>query len=331
MLFVTGGLGYIGSHFVVSALQAGHDVLVLDNLSNSHADVQAKIEMICQRSFICVHGDVRDAALLNRLFGEHDIKAVVHFAGLKSVAESVANPLSYYDNNVHGSQILLQAMLKHGVYRLIFSSSATVYGEPHYLPYDEQHPTNPVNPYGHSKRHVEQMLADVCVAHPNFTAISLRYFNPIGAHSSGLIGENPKDIPNNLMPYVLKVAKGELPYLQIFGDDYDTKDGTGERDYIDIMDLVAGHMAAMAYLANTGHHVFNLGTGKGTTVLELVSAFELANDLSINKKVVARRDGDLAKFWASVDKANILLNWTAKNSINTSCVMAFGVLADLKR
>ena len=319
MLLVTGGLGYIGSHFTVAALQAGYEVLVLDNLSNSHADVREKVESITQKSLHFIEGDIRDESLLDDIFKRYAIEVVIHFAGLKAVAESVAKPLLYYDNNVSGSLTLLKAMQDNKVNKIIFSSSATVYGEPRYLPYDEQHPTNPINPYGYTKLHVEHVLRDICTANNAFTAITLRYFNPIGAHSSGLIGENPKDIPNNLMPYLVKVANSELPYLQVFGDDYETRDGTGERDYINVMDLVEGHLAAIDYLENVGFHIFNLGTGKGTTVLELVSAFEAANNIVIEKKIKPRRDGDLAKFWAKADLAKSELNWEAETSLLDSC------------
>ncbi len=319
MLLVTGGLGYIGSHFAVVALQAGYEVLVLDNLSNSHANVKEKVEKITQKSLDFIEGDIRDEELLDDIFKQYSIEAVIHFAGLKAVAESVAKPLLYYDNNVSGSLSLLKAMQNNKVNKIIFSSSATVYGEPKYLPYDEQHPTNPINPYGYTKLHVEHMLRDICTADNAFAAITLRYFNPIGAHPSGLIGENPKDIPNNLMPYLIKVANSELPYLQVFGDDYETRDGTGERDYINVMDLVEGHLSAINYLVNAGFHVFNLGTGKGTTVLELVSAFETANNIVIEKKIKSRREGDLAKFWAKADLAKKELHWEATTSLLDSC------------
>lgn len=319
MLLVTGGLGYIGSHFTVAALQAGYEVLVLDNLSNSHADVREKVESITQKSLHFIEGDIRDESLLDDIFKRYAIEVVIHFAGLKAVAESVAKPLLYYDNNVSGSLTLLKAMQDNKANKIIFSSSATVYGEPKYLPYDEQHPTNPINPYGYTKLHVEHVLRDICTADNAFTAITLRYFNPIGAHSSGLIGENPKDIPNNLMPYLVKVANSELPYLQVFGDDYETRDGTGERDYINVMDLVEGHLAAIDYLENVGFHIFNLGTGKGTTVLELVSAFESANNIVIEKRIKPRREGDLAKFWAKADFAKKELNWEAKTPLLDSC------------
>lgn len=319
MLLVTGGLGYIGSHFVVVALQAGYDVLVVDNLSNSHAEIQQHIETISQSSFCFIQGDVRDKAFMSQVFEQNHIDTVVHFAGLKAVAESVANPLRYYDNNVQGSLVLLEVMQQYHVHNIIFSSSATVYGHPQYLPYDEQHPTNPINPYGHTKRHVENILEDICRADDNFVAVTLRYFNPIGAHPSGLIGENPKDIPNNLMPYLVKVAQGTLPHLQVFGDDYDTRDGTGERDYIYVMDLVEGHLAALNYLDRKGFHIFNLGTGTGTTVFELVAAFEKANGITIEKCVMPRRDGDLSKFWANPDLAKRELNWQAMTPLPVGC------------
>lgn len=319
MLLVTGGLGYIGSHFTVAALQAGYEVLVLDNLSNSHVNVKDKVERITLKSLHFIEGDIRDERLLDDIFKRYAVEAVIHFAGLKAVAESVAKPLLYYDNNVSGSLTLLKAMQNNKVNKIIFSSSATVYGEPKYLPYDEQHPTNPINPYGYTKLHVEHVLRDICIANNTFAAITLRYFNPIGAHPSGLIGENPRDIPNNLMPYLIKVANSELPYLQVFGNDYETRDGTGERDYINVMDLVEGHLAAINYLTNFGFHIFNLGTGKGTTVLELVSAFETANNIVIEKKIKPRREGDLAKFWAKADLAKRELNWEAITSLLESC------------
>lgn len=319
MLLVTGGLGYIGSHFVVLALQSGYEVAVIDNLSNSDFSVKKSIEKICNKSFVFIEGDVRDERLVASIFSRFDIDTVMHFAGLKSVAESVAQPLSYYDNNVYGSLVLLDVMQKNKVNKIIFSSSATVYGKPKYLPYDENHPTNPINPYGHTKLHVENILSDICSANPDFSAITLRYFNPIGAHESGLIGENPKDTPNNLMPYIIKVAKGSLPYLQVFGNDYDTRDGTGERDYINIMDLVLGHLSAIDYLDNTGFHVFNLGTGKSVTVFELVEAFEKANGIKIEKRIKSRREGDLAKFWANADLAKKHLKWQALTPLAVSC------------
>ena len=321
MLLVTGGLGYIGSHFVIVALQSGYEVLVIDNLSNSHAHTQKHIEAIAQADFQFIEGDIRNKSLLERIFEQYQIETVVHFAGLKAVAESVVNPMRYYDNNVYGSLVLLEVMQKHGVHNIIFSSSATVYGEPQYLPYDEQHPTNPINPYGHTKLHVENILQDICQADNDFAAVTLRYFNPIGAHPSGLIGENPKDIPNNLMPYIVKVAQGELPYLQIFGDDYDTRDGTGERDYIYVMDLVQGHLAALSHLDKKGLHIFNLGTGTGTTVLELVAAFEAANSVTIHQRVMPRREGDLSKFWANPSLAKKALNWQAVTPLHVGCLL----------
>ncbi|MGP9689354.1 UDP-glucose 4-epimerase GalE [Psychrobacter sp. AOP22-C1-C5] len=321
MLLVTGGLGYIGSHFVIVALQSGYDVVVIDNLSNSHAHTQQHIETIAQSHFQFIEGDIRNKSLLERIFKQYQIDTVIHFAGLKAVAESVVSPMRYYDNNVYGSLVLLEAMQEHCIQKIVFSSSATVYGEPQYLPYDEKHPTIPINPYGHTKLHVENVLQDVCQADKDFAAVTLRYFNPIGAHPSGLIGENPKDIPNNLMPYIVKVAQGNLPYLQVFGDDYDTRDGTGERDYIYVMDLVQGHLAALSYLNKKGFHIFNLGTGTGTTVLELVAAFEAANSVTINQRVMPRREGDLSKFWANPSLAKTELNWQAVTPLHVSCLL----------
>ncbi len=319
MLLVTGGLGYIGSHFIVLALQCGYKIVSIDNLSNSHINIKTNIETISTKTFEFIEGDIRDEVLLTKVFDEYPIDTVVHFAGLKAVAESVALPLRYYDNNVHGSAILLKVMQQFCVEKIIFSSSATVYGEPIYLPYDEKHPTKPINPYGHTKLHVEHMLNDVCKMNEKFSAITLRYFNPIGGHPSGSISENPKDTPNNLMPYLIKVARGELPYLQVFGDDYDTRDGTGERDYIDVMDLVEGHLAALKYLENKGFYKFNLGTGQGITVLELVQAFEDINNIRIEKNIVPRREGDLPTFWANVSLAEQELKWRATVPLSTSC------------
>lgn len=319
MLLVTGGLGYIGSHFVVLALQSGYDVVSIDNLSNSHIITKTNIEKISGRTFEFIQGDIRDKILLETLFEKYPIDTVIHFAGLKAVAESVTEPLRYYDNNVHGSAVLLEVMHQYCVEKIIFSSSATVYGEPIYLPYDEKHPTKPINPYGHTKLHVEHMLSDVCQMNQAFSAITLRYFNPIGEHPSGLIGENPKNIPNNLMPYLIKVAHGDLPCLQVFGNDYDTRDGTGERDYIDVMDLVEGHLSALKYMENKGFYVFNLGTGQGITVLELVQTFEDVNNMTIKKNIVPRREGDLPTFWANADLAGKKLKWHATIPLATSC------------
>jgi UDP-glucose 4-epimerase len=251
---------------------------------------------------------------------EYKIDAVIHFAGLKAVGESVANPLLYYTNNVQGSISLLQAMAKVGVKTFVFSSSATVYGEPQYLPYDEDHPTKPMNPYGQTKLQVEEILSDLSASDPTWKIVSLRYFNPVGAHESALIGEDPNGIPNNLMPYVAKVASGELPHLNIFGDDYETRDGTGERDYIHVMDLAEGHMAALDFLkGHSGMEVINLGTGKPTSVLDLVNAFEIASGQRIYKIITQRRPGDLPIYYAKSQKAKDMIGWQAKRGIADIC------------
>lgn len=316
MILVTGGLGYIGSHYVVSGLLAGQDIVVIDNLSNSKLSVKDKVEKIANRTFDFEQGDLLDKVFLSDFFKKYDIEAVIHFAGFKAVGESVEKPLLYYKNNVEGTLNLLEQMEKHGVDKIVFSSSATVYGTPQYLPYDEKHPVAPINPYGRTKSQIEDIIDDICTSNTKFSAIVLRYFNPVGAHSSGLIGEDPNGIPNNLMPYILKVAGGELPRLNVFGDDYDTKDGTGERDYIHVMDLVDGHIKGIDYLkTRTGYHVFNLGTGNPVSVLEMVKAFESVNDIKIPFKVEARREGDLPAFWADSSKAETILSWQAEYGI----------------
>lgn len=289
-ILLTGGAGYIGSHTAVVLSQVGHNVVLLDNLSNSHKEVLDSLKDILGKPIPCIEADIRDTAAVIRTLEENKIDAVMHFAGLKSVSESVQDPLNYYANNVQGSISLLQAMKLVGVKKLIFSSSATVYGEPVYLPYDEDHPTKPMNPYGQNKLQVEQILRDLSISDSGWAIACLRYFNPVGSHESGFIGEDPQGVPNNLMPYLLKVASGQLPYLNIFGDDYQTNDGTCERDYIHVMDLADGHMAALDYLNNhLGFQMFNLGTGVPVSVLDLVGAFEVCTNLSINKVFVERR------------------------------------------
>ncbi|OYY51376.1 MAG: UDP-glucose 4-epimerase GalE, partial [Polynucleobacter sp. 24-46-87] len=298
-ILLTGGAGYIGSHTAVVLSQAGHQVVLLDNFCNSQKKVLDQLKSILSKSLACVDGDVRDTALVARLLRQFDIDAVMHFAGLKSVSESVQDPVKYYANNIQGSISVLQAMQEVGIKTFVFSSSATVYGEPQYLPYDEDHPTNPMNPYGWTKLQVEQLLHDLVRSDPQWSIVCLRYFNPVGAHPSGLIGENPQGVPNNLMPYVAKVASGELPHLNIFGNDYPTKDGTGERDYIHVMDLAEGHMAALNYLqTHRGWNVINLGTGIPLSVLDLVGAFEKVIKQELSKTFVARRAGDLPIYYA---------------------------------
>lgn len=323
-ILLTGGNGYIGSHTAVVLAQAGHEVVLYDNLCNSRPDVADRLARITGRAPLLIEGDVRDAVLLERTLQEHRIEAVVHFAGLKAVGNSVANPLAYYDNNVTGTQCLLRAMQRCGVLRLVFSSSATVYGEPRYLPLDEQHPTSATNPYGRSKLHVEEMLLDLSASDANWRIACLRYFNPVGAHESGLIGEDPNDVPNNLMPYIAQVAAGRRPKLSIFGGDYATSDGTGVRDYIHVVDLAHGHLAALRFLQQTpGWHAFNLGTGYGSSVLEIVRAFEEVSGRTVSYEVVARRPGDVAVSFASSGKAQELLGWKAKQALTDMCESAW--------
>lgn len=316
-ILLTGGAGYIGSHTAVVLSQAGHEVVLLDNFCNSKKSVLERLQKILGRELPCVEGDVRDTALVAKTLQDYKIDAVIHFAGLKAVGESVNNPILYYSNNVQGSISLLQAMQKANVKTLVFSSSATVYGEPQYLPYDEDHPTKPMNPYGWTKLQVEEILRDLASSDPQWSIVCLRYFNPVGAHSSGLIGEDPKGTPNNLMPYVSKVALSQLPFLKIFGNDYETKDGTGERDYIHVLDLAEGHMVALQYLQNhNGWYPINLGTGSPTSVLELVGAFERVTNKRIKCVFVGRRPGDLPIYYANPGLAKSLLNWVANRSLD---------------
>lgn len=316
-ILVTGGAGYIGSHTLVELLNQGHQALVLDNFSNSSPEALARVETITGKRPSLIQGDIRDRALLDQIFQQHRIDAVIHFAGLKAVGESVALPAKYYDNNVQGSLNLCQAMAAAGVFTLVFSSSATVYGEPAEMPISEQCPTGrPTNPYGSSKLMVEQILADLAKADPRWRIGVLRYFNPVGAHASGLIGEDPNDIPNNLLPYISQVAIGKLAQLSVFGDDYDTPDGTGVRDYIHVVDLALGHLACLERLAQqSGWQVWNLGTGKGYSVLQMVRAFEQASSQSIAFRIAPRRPGDIACCYAKPDKARQELGWQAERGL----------------
>lgn len=319
-ILLTGGAGYIGSHAAVVLAQAGHGVVLYDNLSNSRREVAHRVEQIVQRSVPLVEGDVCDTVLLAQVLKDHGIDAVMHFAGLKAVGESVAEPIAYYVNNVAGTISLLQAMRQGGVRTLVFSSSATVYGQPNYLPIDEEHPTSASNPYGRSKLHIEEMLADVAHSDESWHIVCLRYFNPVGAHASGLIGENPRGQPNNLMPYVAQVAAGLRHSLSVFGNDYPTPDGTGVRDYIHVMDLAEGHLAALDFLATQkGWHAFNLGTGQGHSVLEMVRSFELASGCAVPFSIVSRRPGDVDTTYASAEKARKLLRWEARRSLQEMC------------
>ncbi len=317
MILLTGGAGYIGSHTAIALLQAGLDVVVLDNLSNSSAESLSRVAKIAGRSATFIQGDIRDRALLDFLFAEHAIDAVLHFAGLKAVGESVAQPLRYYDNNVHGSQVLLQAMADAGVFSIVFSSSATVYGEPIQMPISEDCPVGqPTNPYGRSKLMVEDMLRDLAASDPRWRIAILRYFNPVGAHDSGLIGEDPNGIPNNLLPYIAQVSVGKLPELAVFGSDYPTHDGTGVRDYIHVVDLAEGHLSALDALeTRTGAHVWNLGTGQGYSVLDMVRAFEDASGKPVPYRIAPRRPGDIATCYADPTKAARELAWKAKRGL----------------
>ena len=323
-ILLTGGAGYIGSHAAVVLSEAGHQVVILDNFSNSHRVVLERLAEILGKAVPCVEGDIRDTALVKRVLQDYKVEAVMHFAGLKAVGESVQRPMEYADNNVGGTVSLLTAMAQANVKALVFSSSATVYGEPQYLPIDEQHLTSATNPYGRNKLHIEEMLSDVVAVDEGWRVISLRYFNPVGAHDSGLIGEDPNGIPSNLLPYVAKVATGELPCLSVYGNDYDTPDGTGVRDYIHVMDLVEGHLCALNYISqHDGYHVVNLGTGIGTSVLEMVKAFELVSFKKIIYRVLARRPGDVASCYAKVDKARAMLGWAARRSIVDMCTSSW--------
>lgn len=319
-VLVTGGAGYIGSHTAVALLEAGHEVVSLDNYSNSSPRALERVQRIAGRPLTAVEGDVRDAALLARLFAQHPFDGVIHFAALKAVGESVAKPLAYYDNNVGGTLTLLQAMQAAAVRRFVFSSSATVYGAPDRLPITEQAPIRTANPYGATKAMVEQVLRDLAAAEADWSVVSLRYFNPIGAHPSGEIGEDPNDIPNNLFPFVCQVAAGRRERLSVFGDDWPTPDGTGVRDYLHVVDLAAGHLRAFEFAQeHAGFTPVNLGTGRGVSVLELVRSFEAATGRHVPYRITARRPGDIAECWADPSAAARLLGWRAERSIEQAC------------
>ncbi|MCS6178142.1 UDP-glucose 4-epimerase GalE [Shewanella baltica] len=315
-ILVTGGAGYIGTHTVVELLNAGNDVIVLDNLSNSSIEALNRVERITGKSVIFYQGDILNKALLQKVFNDHAIDSVIHFAGLKAVGESVAKPLKYYENNVTGTLILCQVMAEFKVKNLVFSSSATVYGDPASLPITEDFPTGATNPYGQSKLMVEHILADVHNADPSWNIARLRYFNPVGAHASGLIGEDPNDIPNNLMPFIAQVAVGKRAALSVFGDDYPTHDGTGVRDYIHVVDLANGHLKALAKLATKpGLVTYNLGTGQGYSVLDMVHAFEKACGKPITYQIAPRRPGDIAACYADPTHAREDLGWQATHTL----------------
>lgn len=319
-ILVTGGAGYIGSHTVVAMQESGHRVVILDNLCNSKAITLNSIEKISAQAPAFYQGDVRDRTLLRNIFANHPIDGVIHFAGLKAVGESQSEPLKYYDNNVAGSITLLEEMMKAKVDTFVFSSSATVYGEPGTTQYQEGMPTAPINVYGRTKLMVEEILRDSAKANPGLRVACLRYFNPVGAHLSGLIGENPVGTPNNLMPYIGQIALGILPKLKVFGNDYPTPDGTGLRDYIHVDDLAHGHLLALQYLEDhPGALTVNLGTGKPYSVLEMIAAFEKVSGKKIPYDLVGRRSGDLAEYYANSDLAKTVLGWEAKHGIERMC------------
>jgi len=319
-ILLTGGLGYIGSHTATVLCEQGHEVVVLDNLVNSDRGVLKSIELITGKSISFIEADICDTGQLEDVLIRYEINAVIHFAGLKAVGESVSYPLDYYNTNVRGTISLLQGMQNQGVRTLIFSSSATVYGEPQYLPLDEEHSTLPASPYGRTKLYIEGVLADLAASDSDWRIAALRYFNPVGAHDSGLIGERPKGLPNNLMPYIIQVAAGLHQELHVFGDCYPTVDGTGVRDYIHVMDLAEGHVAAVNYIQNKhGFSLFNLGTGKGTSVLEFIDAFENATKQKIRFTVTQPRSGDIASSFANPAKAMQQLKWMPKRGIAEMC------------
>ncbi|WP_304635577.1 UDP-glucose 4-epimerase GalE [Pseudoalteromonas sp.] len=317
-ILVTGGAGYIGSHTVLELLQQGTEVVVLDNLSNSSNESLTRVKQITGKDVTFYEGDILDRDCLDNIFREHTIDSVIHFAGLKAVGESVIKPIEYYQNNVQGTLTLVDAMRDAGVFKLVFSSSATVYGDPASLPIREDFPVGgTTNPYGTSKLMVEMMLQDIAKSDERFAFVILRYFNPVGAHESGLIGEDPNGIPNNLLPYISQVAVGKLEKLGVFGDDYDTVDGTGVRDYIHVVDLALGHLKALNRIKNdTGAHLFNLGTGNGYSVLQMVTAFEKASGQAVPYQISPRRAGDIAACYAAPEKALNELGWRAERGID---------------
>ena len=319
-ILVTGGAGYIGSHTCVELLNAGYEIVIADNMYNAKPQALEAIREITGKDFKFYEIDIRDRAAMEELFSNEKIDAVIHFAGLKAVGESVAKPMEYYDNNLCGFLVLAETMSRYNVKKLVFSSSATVYGMHNPVPFREEYPTSATNPYGYTKVMIEQMLDDICVSDPEWAVAKLRYFNPIGAHESGLIGEDPNGIPNNLLPYVARVAAGKLDHLSVFGNDYDTVDGTGVRDYIHVVDLAKGHLAALNYVKeHAGCEAVNLGTGNGTSVLQIVAAFEKASGHAVPYKIVERRPGDIATCYADASKAQALYGWHAEKNIDDMC------------
>ena len=323
-ILVTGGTGYIGSHTCVQLLERGDEVVIVDNLSNSKETVVSSIEKITGKSPVFYCADILDREALEAIFSTHDIEAVIHFAGLKAVGESVSKPLEYYHNNITGTLTLLDVMREHNCFKLVFSSSATVYGTPASVPIREDFPTGgTTNPYGTTKLYLERILSDLYISDARWSIALLRYFNPIGAHESCLIGDNPNGIPNNLMPYVTRVAKGVLPQLAIYGNDYPTHDGTGVRDFIHVEDLAAGHIAVLNCMTDAGVRVYNLGTGVGYSVLDLVAAFERATGIKIPYCIADRRPGDIAECWSDPSKAERELGWRAKRTLEEMCRSAW--------
>jgi len=318
-VLVTGGAGYIGSHTCVELLQAGHEVFVIDNLSNGHEAALERVRGITNCELQFMNADIRDSNALDKIFNTFKPDSVIHFAGLKAVGDSVVDPVKYYDVNVGGSISLLIAMSKAECNNIVFSSSATVYGKPQYLPYDEEHPTNPVNPYGRTKLIIENIINDWTKVDANRKGTILRYFNPVGAHVSGQIGEEPIGVPNNLMPYIAQVADGRREHLNIFGNDYETADGTGARDYIHVVDLALAHISALNQNKLNKFEILNVGAGKSTTVLELLKKFEETSGVTLKFKYSLRRDGDLAVFWADSSKAFEIMNWKTERNIKNIC------------
>lgn len=315
-VLVTGGMGYIGSHTCVQMIEAGMTPIIVDNLYNSKKTVLARIEKLTGVQPAFYEGDIRDRAFLDSVLAKENVESVIHFAGLKAVGESVEKPLEYYDNNVHGTLVLVEAMRSAGVNSLVFSSSATVYGDPATVPITEDFPTSATNPYGRSKLMVEECLADIQKAHPEMSVTLLRYFNPVGSHQSGEMGEDPQGIPNNLMPFIAQVAVGRREYLSVFGNDYPTVDGTGVRDYIHVLDLADGHLAALNHRGKkAGLHIYNLGTGNGLSVLQMIDAFSKTAGVDVAYQVAPRRAGDIAECWADPSKAKTELHWEASRTI----------------
>lgn len=322
-ILVTGGTGYIGSHTCVEFIEKGQEVVIVDNLSNSKAEVVDFIENITGIRPRFYEADLLDREALKKIFDENEFESVIHFAGFKAVGESVTMPIEYYRNNIVGTLNLIEEMREHNCFNLVFSSSATVYGKPKTVPIKEDFPLSTTNPYGTTKLYIEQILKDLCVSDERFSVVILRYFNPIGAHESGLIGDNPNGIPNNLMPYITRVAKRKLPYLNVFGNDYETKDGTGVRDYIHVSDLAHGHYCALKALSKRGISIYNLGTGNGYSVLELINAFERVNGVKIPYQIAPRRAGDIAECFADAEKAEFEIGFKAEKTLDDMCSSAW--------